>query len=78
MEIILNELRHAGLVESKRGSEGGYRLARAAEKISVAEVIECIEGPISLAADAEKDSGNTGFLGNEAFDIRHFIISFNF
>ncbi len=47
LEIILNELRHGGLVESKRGSEGGYRLARAAEKISVSEVIECIEGPIS-------------------------------
>ncbi len=66
-EIILNELRHGGFVESRRGNEGGYMLARDAGELTVREVIECIEGPISLVADAEKDSGNTGFLGNEAF-----------
>ncbi len=66
-EIILNELRHGGFVESRRGNEGGYMLARDAGDLTVREVIEYIEGPISVAPDAAKDDGNTAFLGNEAF-----------
>ena len=66
-EIILNELKHGGFVESRRGNEGGYMLARDAEDVTVREIIEYIEGPISIAPDAAKDDGNTTFLGNEAF-----------
>jgi len=66
-EIILNELKHGGFVESKRGNEGGYMLARDAEDLTIREVIEYIQGPISLAPDAGKPTGSAAFLGNEAF-----------
>src|SRR5256885_16563500 len=46
LENILAELRHAGLVRSQRGVEGGYWLARPADEISVADVIRAVQGPI--------------------------------
>ena len=63
MEIILNELKHGGFVESRRGNEGGYMLARDAQDLRVREIIEYIEGPISLA----QNSDDTVSIGNEAF-----------
>jgi Rrf2 family protein len=47
LENILLELRHVGLVQSQRGAEGGYWLARAPEEITLAEVIRSVEGPIA-------------------------------
>jgi Rrf2 family protein len=47
LENILGDLRHAGLVRSQRGVEGGYWLARPADEITVAEVIRAVEGPIA-------------------------------
>jgi Rrf2 family cysteine metabolism transcriptional repressor len=66
-EIIMNDLKHAGFVESKRGKEGGYMLAREAKDLTVGEVIEYIQGPIALDPDDSKTSGNKTFLGREAF-----------
>jgi Rrf2 family cysteine metabolism transcriptional repressor len=66
-EIILNELKHGGFVESRRGNEGGYLLARDAKELTVREIVEYIEGPISVAPDVAEDSRKTPFLGNEAF-----------
>jgi FeS assembly SUF system regulator len=45
---VLKSLARAGLLESQRGSKGGYTLARSAEEISVPEMITALEGPISL------------------------------
>lgn len=45
---LLKRLTHAGLVESSRGAQGGYRLARPPEDISVADVIAALEGPLGL------------------------------
>lgn len=45
---ILKSLAHVGLVDSEQGVRGGYRLGRPAEEISVAEVVEVIEGPVQL------------------------------
>lgn len=45
---LLKLLVHAGLVESFRGVNGGYRLARASAAISVAEIVVAIEGPIGM------------------------------
>ena len=67
MEIILNELKHGGFVESRRGNEGGYLLVRDAGDLTIREVIEYIQGPVSVAPDAEKNVGNPAFLGNGAF-----------
>ena len=47
LENILLELRHAGLVRSQRGAEGGYWLAKPASEITLAEVIRTVEGPIA-------------------------------
>ncbi len=47
LENIMLELRHADLVRSQRGPEGGYRLARAAAEISVGEVIRAVDGPLA-------------------------------
>jgi Rrf2 family protein len=47
LQNILNQLRRAGLVTSQRGSEGGYRLARPASEISVADVMRAVEGPLA-------------------------------
>lgn len=49
---ILKALCHAGLVESHRGSNGGYSLARPAASISVGDVVAAIEGAPSLASCA--------------------------
>lgn len=47
LENILAELRHAGLVRSQRGADGGYRLAREPAEITVADVIRAVEGPLA-------------------------------
>ena len=47
LENILRDLRRGGIVESRRGQQGGYALARAAEEISVADVIRAVEGPLA-------------------------------
>ncbi len=47
LENILGELRHAGIVRSHRGAEGGFRLARPAEQVTVADVIRAVEGPLA-------------------------------
>src|SRR5256886_4637661 len=47
LENILLELKHAGLVQSQRGAEGGYWLAQPPDEISLADVIRAVEGPIA-------------------------------
>ena len=51
LEVILNQLRHGGFVDSRRGNEGGYMLARAAEELTVGEIFQYIEGAISVFGD---------------------------
>lgn len=45
---ILKSLSREGLLESRRGPQGGYTLARPAERITAADIIEAIEGPIAI------------------------------
>ena len=47
LESILLQLRRGGIVQSQRGPEGGYWLARPAEEISLADVIRVIDGPLA-------------------------------
>jgi Rrf2 family protein len=56
LENILAELRHAGLVRSQRGSEGGYALARPARDITVADVIRAVEGPLASVRGERPES----------------------
>ncbi|MEE2031664.1 RrF2 family transcriptional regulator [Rhodococcus chondri] len=47
LEAVLADLRRGGLVNSRRGPEGGYWLARPASEISIADVIRTVEGPLA-------------------------------
>jgi Rrf2 family protein len=47
LESILLELKHAGIVRSQRGAEGGYALARPGSEISLADVIRAVDGPLA-------------------------------
>ena len=47
LESVLLTLKHAGIVQSQRGSGGGFRLARSAADISLADVIRAVDGPMS-------------------------------
>jgi Rrf2 family protein len=47
LEQILNDLKSAGIVESKRGVAGGYRLHKPPDRITLAEIIRHIEGPLA-------------------------------
>jgi len=47
LENILLELKRGGIVRSVRGQQGGFRLARPADQISVADVIRTLEGPLA-------------------------------
>jgi Rrf2 family protein len=61
LENILAELRHAGLVRSQRGAEGGYWLARPAEEITLADVIRAVEGQLaSVRSEPPEDLGFQG------------------
>ena len=55
LESILLDLRHAELVTSRRGVEGGYTLARPADEISLADVIRAVEGPIATVRGVRPD-----------------------
>ena len=47
LENILLDLKQAGVVQSRRGADGGYWLARPADQISLADVIRAVEGPLA-------------------------------
>ena len=47
LEQILNDLKSAGILESKRGVAGGYRLKLPPDRVTLAEVIRYIEGPLA-------------------------------
>ena len=47
LENILGELRHAGIVRSHRGADGGFRLAKPPDQVSIADIIRAVEGPLA-------------------------------
>ena len=56
LENILSELRRAGLVDSQRGSDGGYWLSAAPEAISVADVMRAVEGPLATVHSSRPET----------------------
>jgi Rrf2 family protein len=58
LEGILGDLRRAGIVESRRGGGGGYRLAKDAAAITVADVVRGVDGPI-VSVRGERPTGLT-------------------
>ncbi|MCB1613960.1 MAG: SUF system Fe-S cluster assembly regulator [Lysobacterales bacterium] len=60
---LLKQLAQVGLVQSTRGAAGGYRLARPANEISIADIIAAIEGPLGMT----ECSIHHGMCGRENF-----------
>ncbi len=60
---ILKTLVRASLVKSTRGARGGYALNVPASQISFLDVIEAVEGPVSVNVCTEKDHGGCAFSG---------------
>jgi FeS assembly SUF system regulator len=54
---LLKSLVHAGLVVSTRGVQGGYALARSADSISAAEIIDALEGPVAITECSSVSGG---------------------
>lgn len=50
VQKLVSRLSSAGLIESARGTGGGFRLARPAAAITLADIIEAVEGPIAMTA----------------------------
>ena len=55
LELIMLQLKKAGLVESTRGPRGGYKLARPPAEISFGDVVRVMEGPIALVSCASEN-----------------------
>ncbi|MDC9826237.1 Rrf2 family transcriptional regulator [Devosia sp. ZB163] len=47
LDAILGELRNAGIVQSRKGKGGGYRLARPAEEVKVGAIVRVLDGPLA-------------------------------
>ena len=60
---LMGRLAAAGLLTSARGTGGGFRLARAAASISLADIVEAVEGPIALTACVEDGRHDCGLEG---------------
>ncbi|MFI6006735.1 RrF2 family transcriptional regulator [Streptomyces sp. NPDC051366] len=61
LEGILNDMRRGGLVLSQRGGNGGYRLAKPAQSITIADVIRVVDGPlVSVRGVRPPDLSYTG------------------
>ena len=58
LEQIFQRLRRAGLVASKRGPGGGYTLARTPDEIDLRQILEAVEGPLTLA-EGHDEAGPT-------------------
>ena len=61
---LLRLLVDSGLVSSRRGLKGGYRLSREPDRISVAELIAAIEGPIGLTECNHEDTNTCSLTDN--------------
>ena len=56
LEHILLELKHAGIVRARRGAKGGYWLAKPADRVTIAEVVRAVEGPIANVQSAPPET----------------------
>jgi Rrf2 family protein len=60
LENILGELRHAGIVRSHRGAEGGFKLAKPPEQVTIADVIRAVEGPLASVRGGPPEQASYG------------------
>jgi Rrf2 family protein len=69
LENILLELRRAELVVGQRGPEGGYRLAKPAGEVSLADVIRAVEGPIATVRGVRPEEVAYGGAASALQDV---------
>jgi Rrf2 family cysteine metabolism transcriptional repressor len=60
LEQVLLQLKRGGLLHSKRGSSGGYRLARSPERITVGDVLRAVDGPPDGMETGARRAGRPG------------------
>jgi Rrf2 family protein len=60
LENILGELRHSGIVRSHRGAEGGFRLAKPADQLTIADIIRAVEGPLASVRGGPPEDSSYG------------------
>ncbi len=63
VQKLVSKLSAAGLLRSVRGAGGGFKLARPAAAVSLADIIEAIEGPIALTACVDTGKHDCGMEG---------------
>jgi len=64
LELILNELKSAKLISSKRGADGGFYLSTEPEQVTVHDIVKAIEGDITIVdCDKVSDEGECMFQG---------------
>jgi len=64
VQKLVSKLSTAGLLRSVRGSGGGFKLARPAAAVTLADIIEAIEGPIALTACVDAGKHDCGLEAN--------------
>ena len=69
LEHILLELKHAGIVQARRGAKGGYWLAQAPEDTTVADVIRAVEGPLANIHEAAPEDLHYGGAAERLRDV---------
>jgi len=68
LEVILNQLKQGGFVQSRRGAGGGYHLVRPPEKIKVGDIIQFVEGPlVPVSCMTGNDMSQCSLHGNCVF-----------
>lgn len=68
LEVVLNELKNAGIVEARRGPRGGYQLARDPRDITVGDIIESCQGPfVPVECLPDPSSADCVFKGDCVF-----------
>lgn len=66
LEQLMAKLKHAGLVESVRGANGGYRIARPADEISVGDVLRALEGDLTPVECAGIDDNASSYCSSSS------------
>ena len=69
LENILAELKHAGIVASQRGAEGGYWLAEPAAEVTLADIIRVVDGPLANVRGARPESVGYGGSARHLLDV---------
>ena len=67
LEVILNQLKQSGIVDSKRGFQGGYLLGRSPDQITVGDILRHVESPEALHCVSCISRDDCGFKGDCAF-----------